>query len=225
MTEDLKYREIFYAGKTHGLKLLLCELGKRMWQRGYVDGNGGNISLRLEDDCVLCTPTCISKGFMQPEDLCLVDLEGRRLAGERKCTSEIRTHLAVMRHNPSARACVHAHPPYTTSYALCGQLPPAGVMAEAEIFLGDIGLAPYATPGSPELEATLARLAPGRQAVVLQGHGAVTWGKNAEEAYWRMENLEAFCQMTHLAACRGGKPSVFTERERQELKNLQNKFQ
>lgn len=225
MTENVKYREIFYSEQTHKLKLLLCELGKRMWQRGYVDGNSGNLSVRLEDDCVLCTPTCISKGFMQPEDLCLVDLQGRQLAGTRKCTSEIRTHLAVMRNHPSAHACVHAHPPYATSYALCGKLPPIGTTAEAEIFLGNIGLAPYAAPGSPSLEASLTSLAPGRQAVLLQGHGAMTWGKSAEEAYWKMENLEAYCQMTHLAACRGDKLSVFTAEERKELKSLQKKFQ
>ncbi|CCZ07023.1 MULTISPECIES: class II aldolase/adducin family protein [Culturomica] len=219
------YTDIFYSETTEQLKLLICDLGRRMWQRGYVDGNGGNISVRLDEDTVLCTPTYMSKGFMSSEDLCLVNMAGDLLAGKRRSTSEIKTHLAIMRNNPLARACVHAHPPYATSYALCGQLPPAGVIAEAEIFLGEIGLAPYATPGSPEIEACMCGLAPGRSAVIMQGHGAITWGKTVEEAYWKMENLEAYCQVTHLVACRGECIQPFTEKEREALKTLRKKFE
>lgn len=216
---------LFHTEETERLKLSVCEIGKRMWQRGYVDGNGGNISIRLDDQLILCTPTYISKGFMKPEDLCLVDWEGKTVAGVRRCTSEIKTHLAVMKNNPAALACVHAHPPYITSYALCGMLPPAGVIAEAEIFLGDIGLAPYATPGSSQIEDSVGELSPGKSAIIMQGHGAITWAKTLEEAYWKMENLEAYCQVVHLAACRGDRLQTFTEEQKQELKDLRKKFE
>lgn len=141
-------------------------MGKRIcrWKRG-------NISVRLSKECVLCTPTYMSKGRMQPSDLCMVDLGGKQLAGDRRITSEIKTHLAILRKNANAGGCVHAHPPYTTSYAVCGQLPPLGAMAEAEIFLGDIGLVPYATPGSPLIVQYVEELSVGRTALLRQGMG------------------------------------------------------
>lgn len=180
--------------------------------------------MRLNENMVLCTPTYISKGFMKPEDMCMVDMQGRQLAGERSSTSEIKTHLAIMRQNPMALACVHAHPPYTTSFALCGRLPMGGVVSEAEIFLGELGLAPYGRPGSKELEEAVAALALGRNAIIMQGHGAITWGKSAEEAYWKMENLEAYCQVVHLAECRKDTLIPFSEEERKDLKRLREKF-
>ncbi|MCR9010927.1 class II aldolase/adducin family protein [Gabonibacter chumensis] len=219
------YSEIFYAEEIERLKELICDIGRRMWQRNYVDGNGGNISVRLNDSMVLCTPTYISKGFMKPEDMCMVDMQGRQLAGERPSTSEIKTHLAIMRRNPSAWACVHAHPPYTTSFALCGHLPKEGVVSEAEIFLGELGLASYARPGSREIEEAVDALALGRNAIIMQGHGAITWGKSVEEAYWKLENLEAYCQVVHLAECRKDILISFSEEERKDLKRLREKFE
>lgn len=95
--EESIHIDLFYAEKTEQLKRLVCDIGKRMWERGYVDGNGGNISVRLSKECVLCTPTYMSKGRMQPSDLCMVDLGGKQLAGDRRITSEIKTHLAILR--------------------------------------------------------------------------------------------------------------------------------
>ena len=105
----------FHSPEIEQLKKLMCEIGRRMWQRNYVDGNGGNLTIRVGDDVILCTPTLISKGFMQPEDICLVDMEGRQLAGTRVRTSEVLTHLGIMKRQRNAKACCHAHPPHTTS--------------------------------------------------------------------------------------------------------------
>lgn len=223
--EESIHIDLFYAEKTEQLKRLVCDIGKRMWERGYVDGNGGNISVRLSKECVLCTPTYMSKGRMQPSDLCMVDLGGKQLAGDRRITSEIKTHLAILRKNANAGGCVHAHPPYTTSYAVCGQLPPLGAMAEAEIFLGDIGLVPYATPGSPLIVQYVEELSVGRTALLMQGHGAITWAASVEEAYWKMENLETYCEIMHLVACRKDTLVPFTLEQRHELSALRKKFE
>lgn len=217
--------DLFYTEETEQLKRLICDLGRRMWGRGYVDGNGGNITVRLNKEYVLCTPTYMSKGSMQPSDLCMVDLRAKQVAGKRRITSEIKTHLAVMRKNANASGCVHAHPPYATSYAVCGQLPPLGTMAEAEIFLGDIGLLPYATPGSPLIVQYVEELSVGRTALLMQGHGAITWGASVEEAYWKMENLETYCKIMHLVACRKDTLVPFTSEQRSELSALRKKFE
>ena len=99
------------------LKQRICDIGRRIWEKDYVDGNGGNITVRVGDNLVLCTPTLISKGFMAPADVCLIDLDGHQLAGSRKRTSEALTHLGIMKRQPKAKACIHAHPPHATAFA------------------------------------------------------------------------------------------------------------
>ena len=184
-------------------KKRICEIGRRMWQRGYVDGNGGNISVRVADDLVLCTPTLISKGFMTPEDLCLVNMKGEQKAGIRLATSEILTHLAVYQNVPKAMACVHAHPPHATTFSITNTQPPKYILPEVEIFLGEIALVPYHHPGSPEMGAAIGTIAPTHSAILMQNHGAITWATDLERAYWKMENLDAYCQMLLLAKSAG----------------------
>ena len=124
---------LFNSPAVHELKEQICDVGRRLWQRAYVDGNGGNLSIRLTEDVVLCTPTLVSKGFMKPEDLCLVDLEGNQLAGVKKRTSEILMHLSIMKAQPKARAVSHAHPPYATGFAVAGVQPPTCMIPEIEV--------------------------------------------------------------------------------------------
>ena len=181
------------------LKPLVCDIGRRMWQRGFVDGNGGNISVRVAEDLVLCTPTLISKGFMTQQDLCLVDMEGRQQKKGRPPTSEILTHLAVYQNVPEAVACVHAHPPHATTFSIANVQPPKHLLPEVEIFLGEIALVPYHHPGSPEMGAAVGAVASAHPAMLMQNHGAITWGASVEAAYWKMENLDAYCQMLLLA--------------------------
>ncbi len=110
----------FGSSPVHALKEQICDIGRRLWQRAYVDGNGGNIAVRVGEDVVLCTPTLISKGFMTPADLCLVDLDGNQLLGSKKRTSEILMHLQMMKCQPKDIASVHCHPPYATAFAVAG---------------------------------------------------------------------------------------------------------
>ncbi|MCF7761819.1 MAG: class II aldolase/adducin family protein, partial [Cephaloticoccus sp.] len=131
------------------LKERICEMGRRLWQREYTDGNGGNITIRVGDNLALCTPTLICKGFMKVEDMCLVDLDGNQLAGSRVRTSEAKTHFGIMKRQPNAKACVHAHPPHATAFAIANVDIPSCLIPEAEVFLGKIGVAKYQTPGTP----------------------------------------------------------------------------
>jgi len=181
----------------------ICEIGRRMWQRGFVDGNGGNISVRVAENLVLCTPTLISKGFMTPHDLCLVDMDGNQVAGKRPATSEILTHLAVYQNVPQAGSCVHAHPPHATTFSIANVQPPKNLLPEVEVFLGEIALVPYHHPGSPEMGAAIGTVAPLHPAMLMQNHGAITWAANVEVAHWKMETLDSYCQMLLLAKAAG----------------------
>ena len=151
----------FNSPHAHDLKLQICEVGRRLWQRAYVDGNGGNIAIRVGEDIAICTPTLVSKGFMKPEDMCLVDFEGNQLCGTKRRTSEILMHLQIMQRQPRAVATVHCHPPYSTAFAVAGMTPPPCMIPEYEVF-SSVAVAPYRTPGTPGNGQ--ARRGPGRQA-------------------------------------------------------------
>src|SRR5213593_2759893 len=147
----------FSSPPIHELKLQICDVGRRLWQRAYVDGNGGNISIRVGEDIALCTPTLVSKGFMKPEDMCLVDLDGNQLLGAKKRTSEILMHLQIMKRQPKAVATCHCHPPYSTGFAVAGLVPPTCMIPEYEVF-SSVAIAPYRTPGTPEMGKLVADL-------------------------------------------------------------------
>lgn len=199
------------------LKLQICDIGRRLWQRAYVDGNGGNIAVKVAEDLALCTPTLISKGFMKPQDLCLVDLEGVQLAGARKRTSEILMHLQIMKRQPRAVASVHCHPPYSTAFAVAGVEPPTCMIPEFEVF-ASVAIAPYRTPGTPEMGKLVADLVDKHNTILMANHGVVTWShNNVEDAYFKMEILEAYCR-TVLVASQLGKPvNTMTPAQLQDL--------
>jgi len=177
----------------------ICEIGRRIYARGFAAGNDGNISCRLSDDRVLCTPTLICKGFMQPDDLCIVDLEGNQLAGEKKRTSEILLHLEVYRANPDVRAVVHCHPPHATAFSVARVDIPSGILPEVEIFLGVIPRAEYETPGTTDFAATICPFTGKANTVILSNHGTVSWGPSVERAFWNAEILDAYCRILLLA--------------------------
>lgn len=157
-------------------------MGRRLWNREYVDGNGGNISVRVAQNLVLCSPTLCSKGFMKVEDICLVDMEGRQKAGIRPSTSEVKTHIAMMK-SVGVNSCIHAHPPHCNAFLFAGQVPPSGINPEADIFLGHIPLAPYGTPGSPETAQAVAEVS--RQP---PSYSWKTTASSPEAATWRKRN-------------------------------------
>jgi L-fuculose-phosphate aldolase len=190
----------FRSPAIEALKVKICGIGRRIWEKDYVDGNGGNIVVRVGDNLALCTPTLISKGFMAPEEMCLIDLDGKQLAGERKRTSEAMTHLGIMKRQPKAKACVHAHPPHATAFAVAGVRPPTCMIPEAEVFLGEIGYAKYQTPGSPENAEEVGKIGVDHQAIIMENHGVIVWGKDVEDAYWKMENTDSYCKTVWIAS-------------------------
>ncbi len=206
------------------LKERMCDIGRRLWQRDYTDGNGGNITIRVGDNLALCTPTLICKGFMTPADMCLVDLDGKQLAGTRKRTSEAMTHFGIMKRQPACKSCVHAHPPHATAFAIANVDIPSCLIPEAEVFLGKIGVAEYKTPGTPANADAVGEVGKTHQAVLMQNHGVIVWGKDVEDAYWKMENIDSYCRTIWIAAGLGGGLHRFTGSQAKELIDLRQKL-
>ena len=199
-------------------KKQICEVGRRLWQRAYVDGNGGNIAIRVADGLALCTPTLISKGFMKPEDLCLVDLDGNQVAGGKPRTSEILMHLQIMKQQPRALATVHCHPPHATAFAVAQVEPPTCMIPEIEVFIGRVPIAPYRTPGTPEMGKLVADLVDQHNTVLMGNHGAVSWSHvSVEDAYFKMEILEAYCRTVWVASQLGQPLKTFTAEQLKDL--------
>jgi L-fuculose-phosphate aldolase len=208
---------LFNSPEVQSLKEQICEIGRRLWSRAYVDGNGGNIAIRVGEDLALCTPTLVSKGFMKPEDTCLVDLEGNQLLGTKKRTSEILMHLQMMKRQPKMVASVHCHPPYATAFAVAGVEPPTCMIPEFEVFCA-VALAPYRTPGTPEMGALVADLVEQHNTILMANHGVVTWSHNSvEEAYWRVEIIEAYCRTLTVAAQLGKPLQTFSKEHLKDL--------
>ena len=207
----------FNSQYCQGLKLQICDIGRRLWQRAYVDGNGGNLAIRVGDDIALCTPTLVSKGFMKPEDMCLVDFEGNQLLGAKKRTSEILMHLQIMKQQPKAVATVHCHPPYSTGFAVAGVEPPTCMIPEFEVF-ASVAIAPYRTPGTPEMGKLVAELVDKHNVILMANHGVVSWSHNTvEDAYFKMEILESYCRTILVASQLGVAPKTMTAPQLQDL--------
>ncbi len=207
----------FQSAYCQGLKEQLCEIGRRMWQREYVDGNGGNLAIRVGEDLALCTPTLVSKGFMKPEDMCLVDFEGNQYCGGKPRTSEILMHLQIMKRQPRAVATVHCHPPYSTGFAVAGIEPPTCMIPEFEVF-ASVAIAPYRTPGTPEMGKLVADLVDKHNTILMANHGVVSWShNNLEDAYFKMEILEAYCRTVLVTAQLGRPAKTITPAQLQDL--------
>ncbi|MSU69305.1 MAG: class II aldolase/adducin family protein [Opitutaceae bacterium] len=215
----------FNSAEARKLKDEICEIGRRCWIREYNDGNGGNISARL-GDYFLCTPTGVSKGFLKPEMVCLVDLEGNQLAGNAKWkrTSEILSHLGIYKAVPAAAAVVHAHPIHATAFAMAGIEPPQCLIPEVEVFVGTIPVAEYKTPGSPEMSVLLGQLAPQHQAILMGNHGVITWGTSVEDAYFKMEITDSYCRTLWVASQLPSKRTVIPPEEVRKLLDLKQKM-
>jgi len=201
-TDDAR---LFNSPEAQSLKEQICDIGRRIWMREYCDGNGGNISARLGPDRFLVTPTGVSKGFMKPEMMSLVDITGAQLAGAWKRSSEFTTHAAVYRSTPDAMAVCHAHPCYAGAFAIKGLQPPPRLIPELEVFVGTVAYTPYKTPGSPEIADEIFPLAPKHQSILMGNHGVICWGKSVEDSYFKMEITDAYCRtVIHAQALPGG---------------------
>lgn len=181
------------------LKHQIVEVGRRTYERGYVASNDGNISARIDENRVLITPTGVSKGFMKPEDLIVVDFSGKVLSGNKKPSSEMFMHLQVYKDRPDVNSVCHAHPPYATGYAVAGLPLDKCVLPEVVIALGSIPLIEYGTPGTDEFYKPVVKLLKDYDAFLLANHGALTVGKDVLNAYHKMETLEHFAHITFVA--------------------------
>ena len=196
--------KFFNSKPIQAVKEQICEMGRRIYNKGYTDGNGGNLSVRVGEDLVLCSPTLCCKGFMKPEDICLVDMNAGQLCGYRPRTSEVKVHIAMMKAT-GMNACMHCHPPHCNAFLFAGQVPPNGINPEADIFLSQIPLAPYATPGTDDVAKSVAEAAKKSNVVFMANHGIVCGGRDIEEAEWFAENADAYCEVLLLAAGHGAK--------------------
>jgi L-fuculose-phosphate aldolase len=181
------------------LREQMCEIGRRVYAKGFAAANDGNISCRLDADRVLCTPTRVSKGFMKPDDLCIVDLEGKQLAGKRKRSSEILLHLAIMKARPDVRSCVHCHPPHATAFAVAHEPVPKCILPEFEVFLGEVAISPYETPGTQTFADSVLPFVKDTDTILLANHGTITYGSDLEDAYFKTEIIDAYCRILLLA--------------------------
>ena len=179
----------------HQLRREIVKLGKTLHERGFIAACDGNLSVRLDKNRFLVTPTGMSKGAMQASDLVIVDMDGRKLKGRRDMTSEIGMHVLIYRMRPDIRAIVHAHPRTATGFAAAGLPLNQPLVCEVVIGLGQIPLAPYGTPGTPELARTLEPLVPQYDAILMANHGVVTYGTDLQSAYMKMETVEHFAQI------------------------------
>jgi L-fuculose-phosphate aldolase len=205
------------------LKEQICEIGRRVYARGFAAANDGNISVRLNDREVMCTPTMVSKGFMRPEDICKVDYEGKQLAGTRKRSSEILLHLAVYKNRPDVNAVVHCHPPHATAFAVAGEPIPQCILPEVEVFLGEVPTAVYETPGTQKFADTLVPHLKSSNTIILANHGTVTFGPDLEKAYWNSEIIDAYCKILLLAR-QLGPIHYFNEQETHELLDIKKRL-
>lgn len=186
------------------LRAEIVEVGRRLWQRGFVASNDGNLSVRLDEHRLLATPRAVSKGFMTPDMMVVTDLSGKRLAGEREPSSELKMHVAVYETRPDAQAVVHAHPPLATGFAVAGIPLDRAVLAEVITTLGSIPIADYATPSTAELADAVRRFVTAHDALLLANHGAMTCAGDLMGAYFKMETVEHFAHISLTARLLGG---------------------
>jgi L-fuculose-phosphate aldolase len=205
------------------LKEEICDIGRRIYNKGFAAGNDGNISYRLGENEVLCTPTMICKGFIKPDDLCIVDMEGNQINGLKPRTSEVRLHLAIMKERSDVKAVVHCHPPHATAFAVAREAIPQCVLPEIEVFLGDVPITQYETPGNWEFANTIRPFVQKANVAILANHGTVSWGTTVEKTYWWTEILDAYCRILMLARDLGN-ITYFNEDKQRELLALKQQW-
>ncbi len=208
---------LFSTPQAKEIKREICTVGRKLWLRQFVDGNGGNISYRIGPNEVICTPTMLSKFDLRPRDLCMVDLQGRQIAGEKEATSEILLHLEIYKKVPQARAAVHCHPPHATGYAVAGLVPPNMMIPEFEIFVGKVAIAPYETPGTQAFAETVLPFVEHHNTVLLKNHGVVSWAETVTLAEWNCEVLETYCNIVSAAKQLGVPLSIISDEKGQDL--------
>jgi len=194
----------------------VVRVGRFIFDKGWVAANDGNITVRLDERRILATPTGICKGLMQPDDLIVCDLDGEKICGERERTSEMGMHLTIYGMRPDIRSIVHAHPPVATGFAVAGRALNLALLPEVVIGLGSVPLAEYGLPGTPALSEGMRPYIPKYDALLMANHGAVAYGEDVFQAFFKMETVEHFARITLVAELLGG-PKVLPRVEVQKL--------
>ncbi len=187
------------------LRELICHVGRLMYQQGYVDGTGGNISARLAEDRILMTPSGLATGFLAPDQLVIVNLAGERVDepdeanAELRPTSESSMHLECYRQRDDVMAVVHAHPPTAIALTLAGFDFQQCLIPEMVVLLGLTPTAPYSTPSSKENRDAISHLIREHDVIMLSNHGSLTVAKSLWDAYFLLESLEHNAGIIHRA--------------------------
>jgi L-fuculose-phosphate aldolase len=198
------------------LKKAIINAGRRVYERGYVASNDGNISARIDKKHVLITPSGVSKGFMNNADLIIIDLNGKVVKGGKKPSSESLLHLQIYKERPDVNSVCHAHPPYATGFAVAGIPLDQNILSEVIISLGSIPLVPYGTPGTEECYQALLPILKQYDAFLLANHGALTVGQTVLDAFHKMETLEHFAKIFFIAR-HLGKVNTLNDEQIQKL--------
>ena len=207
------------------IKKQICEIGKRIYDRGMVAANDGNISVKISDNEFLCTPTGVSKGFMTPEYICKVDRDGKVIQANPgfKPSSEIKMHMRVYKERPDVKAVVHAHPMYATGFAIAGIPLTQPIMPEAVIALGCVPIAKYGTPSTEEIPDAVSEHLQYFDAVLLENHGALSYSDSLLNAYHKMESVEFYAKLLYISNQLGG-PKELSEAQVQRLYEIRRQF-
>ncbi len=205
------------------LKEEMVGVGKRMYNHGYVASNDGNISARLDVNSVLITPTGVSKGFMKPEDLIVVDMNGNLLEGERKPSSESYMHIQIYKDRPDVKSVCHAHPPYATGFAVAGIPLDKMILPEFIIGLGTVPVVEYGETGTSELYEAISNYIQDYDALLLANHGALTVGDSLLSAYHKMETVE-HAAMIEFIARQLGKVNMLNKKQVKQLLSQRDKW-
>ena len=208
---------------THKIKQDICEIGRRIYAKGFAAANDGNITVRVGENEVLCTPTMHCKGFLKPEDISTVDMTGKQIAGAKKRSSEALLHLEIYKQRADVKSVVHCHPPHACAFAVAREPIPQCVLPEVEVFLGEVPITKYETPGGQAFADTILPFVNKTNVIILANHGTVSYGENVERAYWWTEILDAYCRILLLA--KGlGRVNYFDETKERELLDLKQKW-
>ncbi len=207
----------------HKIKQDMCEIGRRIYAKGFAAANDGNITVRIGENEVLCTPTMHCKGFLEPDDIATIDMTGKQIAGRKKRSSEALLHLEIYRQRPELKSVVHCHPPHATAFAVAREPIPQCILPEVEVFLGDVPITRYETPGGQAFADTIRPFVDKTNVIILANHGTVSYGENVERAYWWTEILDAYCRILLLAK-QLGRVHYFSEEKERELLALKQQW-
>ena len=205
------------------IKKEICDIGKRIYDHGFVAANDGNISVKVGPNEFYCTPTGVSKGFMTPDMIIKIDANGNKIEGKLNPSSEIKMHMRVYKERPDVKSVVHAHPVYATSFAIAGIPLTDPIMPEAVIALGCVPIAEYGTPSTEEIPDAVSKYLPYFDAVLLENHGALAFSDSLLNAYHKMESVEFYAQLLYQSKMLGG-PKQLSDAQVQRLYEIRRQF-